>query len=150
MGSSKSGSLDKFASFITKGGKLPFNPSTWPPLNWDISSNLFDKSWALVELVIIYFINLEILSLASVLLPNNRLKKESGSSLVNVSISCFFAESKLRLIQSDNLVNSVLIIDNYKSNVDENLLYTIINQSKQLDNFILINSLSAQVSLEVW
>ena len=35
-----------------------------------------------------------------------------------------------------------LIIDNYKSNVDENLLYTIINQSKQLDNFILINSLA--------
>ena len=33
-----------------------------------------------------------------------------------------------------------LIIDNFENNVDENLFYSILNQSKQLDNDILINS----------
>ena len=33
-----------------------------------------------------------------------------------------------------------LIIDSFKNNIDENLLYSILNQSKQLENFILINS----------
>ena len=33
-----------------------------------------------------------------------------------------------------------LIIDNFKNNVSENLLYSILNQSKQLDNYLLINS----------
>tara|TARA_A100001015_G_scaffold6939_1_gene8624 strand:- start:2612 stop:3292 length:681 start_codon:yes stop_codon:yes gene_type:complete len=33
-----------------------------------------------------------------------------------------------------------LIIDNYKKNIDEKLFYSILNQSKQLDNFFVINS----------
>ena len=33
-----------------------------------------------------------------------------------------------------------LIIDDFENNVDENLFYSILNQSKQLDNYILINS----------
>ncbi len=33
-----------------------------------------------------------------------------------------------------------LIIDSYENNIDEKLLYSILNQSKQLDNYILINS----------
>ena len=33
-----------------------------------------------------------------------------------------------------------LIIDNFKNNIDEKLLYSIINHSKQLDNYLLINS----------
>ena len=37
--------------------------------------------------------------------------------------------------------NECLIIDNYKNNIDEKLFYSILNHSKQLDNFILINSL---------
>ena len=32
-----------------------------------------------------------------------------------------------------------LIIDNFKNNIDEKLFYSILNQSKQLDNYILIN-----------
>ena len=36
-----------------------------------------------------------------------------------------------------------LIIDNYKNDVDEKLLYSILNQSKQLDNYVLINSISS-------
>ena len=33
-----------------------------------------------------------------------------------------------------------LIIDNYEENIDEKLFYSILNQSKQFENFILINS----------
>ena len=32
-----------------------------------------------------------------------------------------------------------LIIENYKNNIDEKLLYSILNQSKQLENYVLIN-----------
>ena len=34
-----------------------------------------------------------------------------------------------------------LIIDNYENNIEEKLLYSILNEAKQLDNFILINSI---------
>ena len=33
-----------------------------------------------------------------------------------------------------------LIIDSFNNNIDEKLLYSILNQSKQLENYILINS----------
>ena len=33
-----------------------------------------------------------------------------------------------------------LIIDNYENNISEKLLYSILNQSKQLENYIVINS----------
>ena len=33
-----------------------------------------------------------------------------------------------------------LIIENFKNNIDEHLLYSILNHSKQLDKFLLINS----------
>ena len=36
-----------------------------------------------------------------------------------------------------------LIIDGFKNNIEEKLLYSILNQSKQLDNYILINSISS-------
>ena len=34
-----------------------------------------------------------------------------------------------------------LIIDNYNNNIDEKLFYSILNQSKQLDNYIVVNSI---------
>ena len=34
-----------------------------------------------------------------------------------------------------------LIIDNYESNIDEKLLYSILNQSKQLDIYVVVNSI---------
>ena len=48
----------------------------------------------------------------------------------------------------NNIINNLnnlecLIIDNYQNNIDENLLYSILNQSKQLDNYIVINSISS-------
>ena len=35
-----------------------------------------------------------------------------------------------------------LIIDSFENNIEENLLYSILNESKQLENYILINSIS--------
>jgi len=34
-----------------------------------------------------------------------------------------------------------LIIDNYENNIEEKLFYSILNQSKQLDNYVVINSI---------
>ena len=34
-----------------------------------------------------------------------------------------------------------LIIDNYEKNIDEKIFYSILNQTKQLDNYLVINSL---------
>ena len=36
-----------------------------------------------------------------------------------------------------------LIIDNFKNRISENLLYSILNQSKQLDNYLVINSIKS-------
>ena len=42
-----------------------------------------------------------------------------------------------------DLINlECLIIDNFKNNIEEKLLYSILNQSKQLDMYIVINSFS--------
>ena len=34
-----------------------------------------------------------------------------------------------------------LIIDNYENNIDEKIFYSILNQSKQLDSYVVINSI---------
>ncbi|MDC1212161.1 DnaA/Hda family protein [Pelagibacteraceae bacterium] len=56
---------------------------------------------------------------------------------------------KTKLIEAVNIKNSIiehlneidcLIIDNYQNNIDEKLLYSILNQSKQLDNYIVLIS----------
>mgnify|MGYP007000219540 len=41
-----------------------------------------------------------------------------------------------------------LIIDSYENNIDEKLLYSLLNQSKQLENYILINSVSSIKNLK--
>ena len=48
-------------------------------------------------------------------------------------------------IVDDKIVKKVesykcLIIDNYQANIEEKLLYSILNQSKQTNVYILINS----------
>ena len=57
---------------------------------------------------------------------------------------------KIKLVEAKNISNSTikeldkvdcLIIDSFENNIDENLLYSILNQSKQLENYILINSI---------
>ena len=57
---------------------------------------------------------------------------------------------KTKLIDANDISDQIfkdlnnldcLIIDSFKNNIDENLLYSIFNQSKQLENYILINSI---------
>ena len=56
---------------------------------------------------------------------------------------------KIKIIDAKNINNKIipdlnnldcLIIDSFDNNIDENLLYSIMNQSKQLENYVLINS----------
>ncbi len=58
---------------------------------------------------------------------------------------------KVFMIEAIKIDNTILtkfqninciIIDNYSSNIDEKLLYTILNQSKQEDKYIVINSIT--------
>ena len=57
--------------------------------------------------------------------------------------------NKSKIVEPKNLNNELvqglanfdcLIIDNFKNNIDEKLFYSILNQSKQLGNYVLINS----------
>jgi len=56
---------------------------------------------------------------------------------------------KVKLVDAKDINNETiqdlnnldcLIIDSFKNNIDEKLFYSILNQSKQLENFIVINS----------
>ncbi len=56
---------------------------------------------------------------------------------------------KIKIIEAKNINDKIiqdldstdcLIIDNYNNNIDEKLLYSILNQSKQLEKYVLINS----------
>ena len=46
------------------------------------------------------------------------------------------------LIENLNTLDC-LIIDNFDNDIDEKTFYSILNQSKQLDNYVLINSISS-------
>ena len=57
---------------------------------------------------------------------------------------------KTKLVDAKNINNEMisdlnnldcLIIDSFNNNIDEKLLYSILNQSKQLENYVLINSI---------
>ena len=59
---------------------------------------------------------------------------------------------KIKLIEAKDIKNEIvqelnnldcLIIDGYNNNIDEKLLYSILNQSKQLENYILINTITS-------
>ena len=58
--------------------------------------------------------------------------------------------SKVKIVNAKNVADNVihqminlecLIIDNFNNNIEEKLFYSILNQSKQLDNYIVINSI---------
>ena len=55
----------------------------------------------------------------------------------------------VKIIHSSNINQNILqiiekydclIIDNYDKNIDENIFYSILNQAKQLDKYIVVNS----------
>ena len=65
---------------------------------------------------------------------------------------------KIKLIEAKNVNNETLqdlnsldclIIDSFDNNIDEKLLYSIFNQSKQLENYILINSINSIKDLKM-
>jgi len=65
---------------------------------------------------------------------------------------------KIKLIEAKDVNNKTLqdlnsldclIIDSFDNNIDENLLYSIFNQSKQLENYILINSIISIKDLKI-
>tara|TARA_B100002051_G_C16592742_1_gene563651 strand:+ start:78 stop:758 length:681 start_codon:yes stop_codon:yes gene_type:complete len=64
------------------------------------------------------------------------------SNILKKKISSYYVEAK---DCDDSIVKKVesykcLIIDNYKANIEEKLLYSILNQSKQTNVYTLINS----------
>ena len=57
---------------------------------------------------------------------------------------------KIKLVEAEDVNNKIieemnsiecLIIDNYQNNIDEELFYSILNQSKQLENYFVINTI---------
>ena len=67
---------------------------------------------------------------------------------------------KIKILDAENINNDIvpilnqlecLIIDNYKNNIKEELLYSILNQSKQLEKYIVINSIKpiSKMNLEI-
>ena len=72
----------------------------------------------------------------------NILKKKINSFFINASD---ISNNSLALIK----LKECLIIDNYKNNIEENLLYTIINQTYQSNQYVIINSDQPIISLEI-
>ena len=64
---------------------------------------------------------------------SNILKKKIKSTIVDakeINEKTFFQYEKF----------NCLIIDNYEQNIDENFFYTILNHFKQLDSYVVVNS----------
>ena len=73
----------------------------------------------------------------------------SGSGKTHLSKILEKKIKKMTIIEEKNIDDQIinklekidcLIIDDFKNKTDEKLLYSLLNHSKQLDNFILINS----------
>ena len=74
---------------------------------------------------------------------------EKGSGKTHLTKILEKKIKKTKYVFADKIDNKVidnlnkfdcLIVDGYKNNIEEHLLYSILNQSKQLDNFILLIS----------
>ena len=77
---------------------------------------------------------------------------EKGSGKTHLSKILENKIKKTKIISANKINNNIikdldsldcLIVDNYNNNIDEELLYTIFNHSKQLENYVLINSLNS-------
>ena len=73
----------------------------------------------------------------------------SGSGKTHLSKILEKKIKKIKLVKAEYIDNKIiddlsdldcLILENYQNNIDEKLFYSILNQSKQLDNYIVINS----------
>ncbi len=77
---------------------------------------------------------------------------ESGSGKTHLSKILQKKIKKIAVLDAKNVKDEIvskmdvlecLIIDDYDKNINETLLYSILNQSKLSDNFVLINSVNA-------
>jgi chromosomal replication initiation ATPase DnaA len=77
---------------------------------------------------------------------------ESGSGKTHLSKILEKKINKMIIIEAEKVNDKILdilneidclIIDNYQNNIDEKLFYSILNQSKQLDNYIVVNSIKS-------
>ena len=77
---------------------------------------------------------------------------EKGSGKTHLSKILENKIKKSKLISANKINNNIikdlnsldcLIIEDFNNNIDEKLLYTIFNHSKQLENYVLINSLNS-------
>ena len=75
---------------------------------------------------------------------------DSGSGKTHLAKILEKKISKIKIIDAKNIKNETiqelnnldcLIIDSFENNIDEKLFYSILNQSKLLENYVLINSL---------
>ena len=75
---------------------------------------------------------------------------DSGSGKTHLAKILEKKINKIKIIESKKINDEIiedlrnldcLIIDSYDNDIDEKILYSILNQSKQLENYILINSI---------
>ena len=81
---------------------------------------------------------------------------ETGSGKTHLSKILERKIGKTKLINAESVNNKIidelhnfdcLIVDEFKNNIDESVLYSIFNQSKQVDNFVLFNSVFSMKNL---
>ena len=77
---------------------------------------------------------------------------EKGSGKTHLSKILENKIKKIKMISANEINNNIiqdlnrldcLIVDDFNNDIDEELLYTILNYSKQLNNYVLINSLNS-------
>ena len=77
---------------------------------------------------------------------------DSGSGKTHLAKILEKKINKVKIIESKKINGEIiedlrnldcLIIDNYDNDIDEKILYSILNQSKHSDNYVLINSISS-------
>ena len=77
---------------------------------------------------------------------------DSGSGKTHLAKILEKKINKIKIIESKKINGEIiedlrnldcLIIDSYDNDIDEKTLYSILNQSKQSDNYVLINSISS-------
>ena len=77
---------------------------------------------------------------------------DSGSGKTHLAKILEKKINKIKIIESKKINGEIiedlrnldcLIIDSYDNDIDEKILYSILNQSKQSDNYVLINSSSS-------
>ena len=77
---------------------------------------------------------------------------DSGSGKTHLAKILEKKINKIKIIESKKINDEIiedlrnldcLIIDSYDNDINEKTLYSILNQSKQLDNYVLINSISS-------